>query len=159
MADIFKVSIYIETDNGSRKKLYRGYGAVVEYIKKSGEREPRKISGMCYGTLNLAYILALTESLSLLTKKCVVTIYANNDYVCENICNGRANEWRRNGWHTAKMEPIANTDEWRELFRKASDHELHFVHSNEESRYSEDIQKAIKEVRDKGEYWQQMQLS
>lgn len=159
MTGIFKVNIYIETDNGSRKKLYRGYGAVAEYIRKNGEREPRQISGMCYGTLNLAYILALTESLSLLTKKCTVTIYASNDYVCENICSGRVNEWRLNGWHTAKMEPIANTDEWRELFKVASKHELHFVHSRGDSRYSNDIQKAIKEIRDRGEYWQQMQLS
>lgn len=158
MSGIFKVNVYIETDNGSRKRLYRGYGAVAEYIKKSGGREPRLVSGMCYGTLNLAYILALTDSLNLLTKRCVVTIFANNDYVCENLCNGRVNEWRLNGWHTARMEPIANTDEWRELFKVASNHELHFVHSNGGSLYSEDIQKAIKGVRDRGEYWKQMQL-
>ena len=31
---ILKVNIYIETDNGSRKKMYRGYGALVEFYKK-----------------------------------------------------------------------------------------------------------------------------
>lgn len=159
MTEIFKVNVYIETDNGTRKDLYRGYGAVVEFIKKNKESELRKASGMCYGSWNLAYILALTDALTILTKHCMVTIFACNDHVCGSICNGRVNEWRLNGWHTAKMESIANTDEWKELFKVASEHELHYVHIKGKSRYSEVIQNAIKEVRNKGEHWQQMQLS
>lgn len=111
------MNIYIETDNGSRKKLYRGYGAAVEYIRKNRQRESRIVSGICYGTWNLAYILALTEALNLLNSPCIVTIYSDNEHVCESISNGRVNDWRRNGWRTAKGEPIANTDEWRTLYR------------------------------------------
>jgi len=96
------VNIYIETDNGSRKKLYRGYGAAVEYIRKNRQRESRIVSGICYGTWNLAYILALTEALNLLNSPCIVTIYSDNEHVCESISNGRVNDWRRNGWRTAK---------------------------------------------------------
>lgn len=73
-ADIFKVNIYIETDNGTKKRVYRGYGAVVEYIRKDGEPVIRKISGMCYGTWNLAYIQALTEALKMLTRDCDITL-------------------------------------------------------------------------------------
>ncbi len=31
-----KVNIYMETDNGSKKSLYRGYGAVVEFVRRDG---------------------------------------------------------------------------------------------------------------------------
>ncbi|MFG6367800.1 MAG: hypothetical protein K1W16_05145 [Lachnospiraceae bacterium] len=151
---MFNVSIYIETDNGSRKKLYRGYGAAVEYIRKNRQRESRIVSGICYGTWNLAYILALTEALNLLNSPCTVKIYSDNEHVCESISNGRVNDWRRNGWRTAKGEPIANTEEWRTLYRASSKHELHYMHSTGKSAYSVEIQDAIKEVRNKGEYYQ-----
>lgn len=65
---MFKVNIYMETDTGSRKRLYRGYGAVVEFIRKNGEPETREAFGLCDGTWNLAYILALTDALELLTR-------------------------------------------------------------------------------------------
>ena len=131
---------------------------MVEYVKKNGECELRHISGMCYGTLNLAYILALTEALELLLKPCEVTIIADNDHVCQSICNGRVNEWRLNGWKTVRNEPIVNTDEWRNLFKAATRHDLHFIHFSGNSQYSKEIQKDIKEVRDRGEYWKQMQM-
>ncbi len=156
---MFKVNIYIETDNGSRKKLYRGYGASIEYIRKNRQKELRFVSGICYGTWNLAYILALTEALNLLKSPCIVTIYSDNEHVCDSISSGRVNDWRRNGWRTAKGEPIANTDEWRALYRASSRHELHYVHSTGKSAYSVEIQDAIKEIRNKGGYWQQTQLS
>lgn len=155
MSSIFKVNIYIGTDNGSRRKLYRGFGAAVEYIRRNKQRESRIVSGVCYGTWNLAYILALTEALNLLKSPCIVTIYSDNEHVCDSISSGRVNDWRRNGWRTAKGEPIANTDEWRALYRALSNHELHYTHSTGKSVYSAEIQDAIKEVRNKGGYCQQ----
>ncbi|HBV82060.1 MAG TPA: hypothetical protein DEB74_04515, partial [Lachnospiraceae bacterium] len=92
---MFKVNIYIETDNGSRKKLYRGYGASIEYIRKNRQKELRFVSNICYGTWNLAYILALTEALNLLKSPCIVTIYCDNEHVCDSISSGRVNDWRR----------------------------------------------------------------
>ena len=84
---MFKVNIYIETDNGSRKKLYRGYGASIEYIRKNRQKELRFVSNICYGTWNLAYILALTEALNLLKSPCIVTIYCDNETTAFIITN------------------------------------------------------------------------
>lgn len=154
---MLKVSIYIETDIGSRKRLYRGYGAVVEFIKKNGEPETRKTFGLCEGTWNLAYILALTDALKILTKPCLVTIYAANKYVCESMCNGRVKEWKEIGWRTIRGEPIVCTEEWKELFKAAAGHELHFV-SSCRSSYSDDLQNEIKKLKSQGENWQQMHI-
>ena len=160
-AGIFKVRIYIETDNGTRKKVYRGCGAGVESIKKNGEPEFRKIASMCYGTWNLAYIQALTEALKLLTKDCDITLLSDNDFVCGSISSGRVREWSLNAWRTVKNEPVENEDAWRELYQKVQEHrhQFHFVHLKEKSPYREEIQAAIKEVREKGQYYQQTKIS
>lgn len=152
-----KVNIYIETDNGSRKKMYRGYGAVVEFIKKNGEPETREAYGICYGTWNLAYISALTDALAILTKPCEVTVYAANKYVCENLCSGRTAEWQASGWHTKKGEPIANAEEWKELLRAAKCHKLNFMCTNKSS-YSNYLYGEIEKTKQNGEHWQQMTL-
>lgn len=157
MIDILKVNIYIETDIGSRKRLYRGYGALVEFIRKNGEPETREVFGLCDGTWNFAYMLALTDALALLTKPCSVTMFAANKYVCENMCNGRPKEWQAAGWKTVRNEPIASAEEWKGLARVASGHELHFIKTCK-SPYSEYLQKEIRKVKSKGENWQQMQI-
>lgn len=154
-----KVNVYMETDNGSKGTLYRGYGAVVEFVRRDGTVETRMVSGMCHGDWNLAYMHALTEALGLLSKPCTVIMVTNNDYVCKSLCSGRVNEWRMNGWRTAAGRPVAYADEWRELSRAASGHTLYFVHAGGKRPYSSEIQGAISEVRGRGERWQQMQLA
>ena len=152
-----KVNIYIETDNGSKKKMYRGYGAVVEFIKKNGEPETRETYGACYGTWNLAYISALTDALGILTKHCEVDIYAANKYVCENLCSGRTDEWQESGWNTKKGDPVANAEEWKELIRVAKHHNLNFMYTNKSS-YSSYLLNEIRKTKQNGEHWQQMTL-
>lgn len=43
---MLKVNVYMETDNGSKGTLYRGYGAVVEFVRRDGTPEIRTVSGM-----------------------------------------------------------------------------------------------------------------
>lgn len=154
---ILRVNIYIETDNGSRKKMYRGYGALVEFYKKNGQPETRETYGCCYGTWNLAYITALKDGLGLLTKPCTVAISASNKYVCESLCNGRVKEWQKNGWYTIKGQPIANTDEWRELLKVAAGHEFEFMYHSKSS-YSSYMQNKIKSAKNQNGNWQQTQI-
>lgn len=154
---MLKVNIYIETDIGSRKRLYRGYGAVVEFMKKNGETETRRAFGLCDGTWNLAYIIALTDALELLVKPCTVTIFAADRYVCGSLCNGRAKEWHSNGWRTTRGEPIACAEEWKALVKAASGHELHFAGAGK-NPYRSDMQNEIKKIKRRGESWQQMRI-
>lgn len=151
------MNIYIETDSGSRKKMYRGYGAVVEFIKKNGEAETREAYGACYGTWNLAYILAVTDALGILTKPCEVHIHAENQFVCESLCNGRVLEWKSDGWHTKKGEPVVNAEEWKELLRTAEPHSISFA-CTKRSSYSSYLNSEIRRTKQKGEHWQQMSM-
>lgn len=152
-----KVNIYIETDNGSRKMIYRGYGAVVEFIRKNGEPETREAYGACYGTWNLAYIEALTDALKILTKPCEVTIHAANKFVCESLGNGRVEEWKSDGWKTKKGDPVVNAEEWKELLSASKMHTVSFEHTNKSS-YSSYMNNEIEKTKQKGEHWQQMTL-
>lgn len=150
------MNIYIGTDNGSRKRLYRGYGAVVEFVRKNGKEETRRVSGLCDGTWDLAFILALTDALDLLTRPCMVRVYAPDRHVCGSICSGRVREWQDNGWLTRKGRPIANAEEWKELARAVSRHEI--CQAGSSSKYMTEIQRDIKEIKCRGEDWQQMRI-
>ncbi len=134
---------------------------MVEYIRKNGKAEIRKIAGMCYGTWNLAYMQALTEALDLLEKDCDITLIADNDFVCAGISSGRVREWSLNAWRTVKNEPIENEEAWRALYQKMRklQHQFHFVHLKGESKYSREIQEGIQQVREKGQYYQQTELA
>lgn len=152
-----KVNIYIETDNGSRKKMYRGYGAVVEFIRRTGEPETREKYGVCDGTWNLAYISALKDALGILNKPCEVTVYAANRYVCENLCSGRTKEWMLLGWRTRKGGTVANAEEWKELLRVAEQHNIQFVYGNKSS-YSNYLHGQIAKAKQNGENWHKMTI-
>lgn len=150
-----KVNVYMETDPGSRKRMYRGYGAVVEFIRRDGKPETRMVSGLCDGTWNMAFILALTDALGILTRPCAVIVHAPDRYVCESIRSGRVHGWARNGWRTIKGEPVANAEEWRALLKESEQHEIYYVHGTG-SPYSDEIQEEIKEIKSRGEKWEQM---
>ena len=154
---MIKVNIYIETDIGSSRRLYRGYGAVVEFIKKNGEPETREVFGLCDGTWHLAYILALTDALNLLIKPCSVTVYAADKYVCASMCNGRIRKWQDARWKTTKNEPIAYSEEWKELLKVALEHEFYFVKTCK-SDHSDHLQEEIRKIKSRGENWQQMHI-
>lgn len=138
--------------------MYRGYGAVVEYIKKNGEPETREAFGLCEGTWNLAYILALTDALQILNRPCSVTICAANRYVCGSLCTGRVRGWKESGWRTLKGEPVANTEEWKGLLAAASGHECCF-YAMDKNPYSSYLRNEIRRTKDRGVEWQQMRLS
>lgn len=156
--ELLKVKIYAETDSGSRKRMYRGYGAVVEYIKKNGEPETRESFGLCEGTWNHAYILALADALRMLNRPCSVTICAANKYVCASLCSGRARGWKESGWQTLKGEPVADAEEWEGLLAAASGHELYFSVSGT-NPYSKYMQNEMRKIKNQGVKWQQMRIT
>ena len=157
MKKTFKVNIYIETDEAGVRKQYRGYGAIVEFVLKSGAPETREDYGLEEATGNQIVLLALIEALKRLTKPCSITIYTNNRYVSENIRLGRIYEWFANGWKTVRNEQIANMKEWKELLPLIEGHELTFAHSKEHS-YKKVMQGEIKKIKNQGVAWKQQRL-
>lgn len=154
---MFEVNIYIETDSNGVRKMYRGYGAIVEFILKDGSPETRDIYGCQEATGNQINLIALNDALQILTKPCDVTIYMNNQYVSGSISTGRAEGWKNNGWQTIKGEYIANKEEWQQVMKLVNRHNIRFA-KKDRHEYQKLLQSNIKNIRDKGIEWQQQRL-
>lgn len=154
---MFKVNIYIETDSMDVKRKYRAYAVIVEYIKQDGKHEKRQINEIVYATRNQVMLIALSEALGILTKKCDITVYMDSKYVQGNIRKEKLDKWQQNGWKTVRNEGIANAEEWIELIKNIKGHNI--VFSNTKSyEDKEKLKKQVKEMMKQREQWEQQRL-
>lgn len=155
----YKVNIYIETDTAGVRKQYRGYGVMLECTKADGDLHNSDDYGLEEATANQIMLIALIDAFRHMKRPSDITVYIEhpNQYVTENICNGRIYEWLANGWKNAKNEPIANAEEWRELTGLLAEHQITFVCKKEHS-YKKLMQSRIKKIKDQGVAWKQQRL-
>lgn len=151
------MNIYIETDAPGMRRQYRGYGAVVEFLRSNGIPEKRDAYGLEDATGNQIMLIALAEALKLLAKPCDITIYMDNRYVSEHIRNGSVYEWLDTGWKTVRNEPVKNAEEWKEILRLIEGHDITFAYAGK-NPHRDKMQKEIKDIRDRGIQWKQQKL-
>lgn len=154
---MFKVRIYIETSLKGFRKQTGWYGAVIEFIKKNGEPETRDIFEKVEATANQIMIIALTQSLTQLTKECEVTVYIASEYVRSSIEKDRIRQWKMNGWNTARNEPVANVEEWQQLEPLLQKHKVIFSYKKTNG-YKEWLLNEIQKRKDDCEKWEQQRL-
>lgn len=110
----FKVNIYIETKT-------KGFGTkeaagewLVEFTTSSGQKETRE--GMLWRkeTTDFALTLELIrDAISILTKTCSILVTTSCGYVTGNI--ELVPKWEKNGWITAKGDPVKNKELWQQV--------------------------------------------
>lgn len=100
-----------------------GWGAVLIYGDKRKE-----ISGGEPSTTNQRMeITAAISALRALKEPCRVHLYSDSAYLVNAFRQGWLANWQRNGWLTAKKQPVENQDLWRELLRVASRHQVEWL--------------------------------
>ncbi len=124
---MFQVNIYIESTLRGFRKQSGMYGAVVEYRKTNGDIETRSIFGSKEATANQIMLIALTESLKLLNKECVVNARMDSEYISNMLAQGLPDKWIENNWKNAKNEPVANKEEWQQLLEQMKKHKVSIV--------------------------------
>jgi ribonuclease HI len=101
-----------------------GWGAILMY-----ESSKKEISGAEKSTTNNRMeLMAVIQSLSLLTEKCKVDLYTDSKYVKDGSSTWMHN-WIKNNWTTADKKPVKNQDLWMALHALLQQHEvtLHWV--------------------------------
>lgn len=87
-------------------------------------------------TNNQMELLGVISALDSLQYPSIVTVYSDSKYVCDAINNGWITNWKKNGWLTAKKEPVKNQDLWIQLDNLVNKHHCKFSwvkgHSNNE---------------------------
>ena len=92
------------------------------------EDREKEISGceLCT-TNNRMELKAVIEALSLLKRKCRVSVTTDSKYIVDSINLGRAERWRLNGWKKSDKKPALNSDLWAELLDASSRHECTYI--------------------------------
>lgn len=89
-------------------------GKAVE--RSGGERET---------TNNRMELTAVIEGLSSLTRRSVVELYSDSQYVLKGL-NEWMPGWKKKGWRTASKQPVKNVDLWKRLDALKDEHEIRF---------------------------------
>lgn len=89
-----------------------GPGGWGVYGLYEGESAVEKMGGTAMTTNNVMELTAMTNALKLaLEKGKAVTIHVDSQYVQKGMTEWITG-WKRNGWRTAKKEPVKNQQEW-----------------------------------------------
>lgn len=112
--------IYITTDSSSPRKTKKHYGYVLE-CEISGEARTREDFGEVTGTYNQAALTALIGALGRFTKKCELHIHTENTFVL-HMLQDNLKTWAVNGFVTSKGKPVANQEEWMEVWNLSREH-------------------------------------
>lgn len=100
-----------------------GWGAVLIYGDKRKE-----ISGAEARTTNQRMELtAAIAALKALKEPCRVRLYSDSAYLVNAFRQGWLERWQKNGWLTAKKEPVENRDLWQELLKQTSRHQVEWL--------------------------------
>ena len=126
-----------------------GWAAVMKY----GDRV-REMSGYeAQTTNNRMELQGAIQALEALKEPCDVTVYSDSSYLVNAMSKGWIQNWQRNGWKTAKKDPVENQDLWQSLLELCRKHSVTFQkvpgHANcaENNRCDELARSAIKERR------------
>lgn len=112
--------VVIYTDGACKGNPGRGgWGALL----KAGAAERELFGGAPNTTNNRMELTAVIQALTVLTRRCKVTLYTDSEYVRQGITSWIHN-WRRRGWKTADNKPVKNVDLWQRLDELAAGHEV-----------------------------------
>jgi ribonuclease HI len=96
-----------------------GWGAILLY-----GTHKKEISGYIeHTTNNQMELMAVIESLKIVKKTIKIIIHTDSTYVQKGITEWIFN-WKKNGWKTAKKQPVKNYELWQELDVLAAKHKI-----------------------------------
>ncbi len=96
-----------------------GWGALL----RLGQHE-RELSGAEPDTTNNRMeMMAAIAALEALKRPCPVELYTDSKYLLDGATKWMPN-WKRNGWRTAKKEPVKNAELWQRLELALAPHQV-----------------------------------
>lgn len=85
-------------------------------------------------TSHKSVLIALAVALKRIRQTSYLVIYTDSNYVASNVKNNLA-RWKRNGWKTARGEPVKHMEEWQEVEQLIHPHSFEFVVGSKHSYY------------------------
>lgn len=114
-----------------------GWGFLLRDLQTGNEKEGS--GGEAVSTNNKMELTAVIEGLKSLKRPCLVTLYADSNYVGQGISSWMKG-WKKNGWKRregGKLKPVKNCELWQELDRLLEVHEVVYEHVKGHSGHEE----------------------
>lgn len=104
-----------------------GYGAILCYTSKDGEKHVKELScGYICTTNNRMELLGVITALESLKRPCEVSVFTDSKYVVDAFNQHWIEGWLKKGWKNSKKEPVANIDLWKRLLDAKAPHNVTF---------------------------------
>ena len=103
-----------------------GYGAVLEYFDKSGDKHIKELScGYKSTTNNRMELMGVLKALEALKGSCKVELYTDSQYIVNSFNKGWLDNWIKNNWKRGKKkEDVKNVDIWKQIIEVMKNHEV-----------------------------------
>lgn len=123
-----KVTLYTDGSARGNPDGPGGYGAVLQYIDKTGVLHEREYSaGYKKTTNNRMELMAVIVGLEALNKPCEVTVVSDSKYVTDAFNQHWIDNWLKKNWKTAGKTPVKNVDLWKRLLKAKENHQVTFL--------------------------------
>lgn len=114
------MSVQIYTDGACKGNPGPGgWGALLRF----NNVEKTLHGGEALTTNNRMELMAAIQGLQALTRPCQVDLYTDSQYLRKGMSEW-LKQWKKNGWKTAKKEPVKNDDLWKLLDNLATTHKI-----------------------------------
>lgn len=140
-----KADVFLKTDSVSPKKAEKWYGYVLE-CKVDGETKTREGFGKIEGTYHQAVLTALIEALERFRESCEVHVHTENEFIL-NMIDMNLEKWAGNEFQTSRGKPVANREEWIEVWGLSNKQLLITEHGDHE--YASWLESAIRREKEK----------
>ena len=122
-----KVTLYTDGSARGNPEGPGGYGAVLQYIDRTGTLHEREYSaGYKKTTNNRMELMAVIVGLEALTKPCEVEVISDSKYVTDAFNKNWIVGWLKKNWKGASG-PVKNVDLWKRLLKAKAPHQVTFT--------------------------------
>ena len=129
-----EIHIYLYSTVKSCRGGNGAYTYILETDTSKGNATISKTEIVENVTAHKSILLALAAALKRIRQESYLVIYTDSNYVAVNT-KGRLAKWKKNGWKTARGEPVKNQEEWQEIDWLIKPHSFEFVVNSRHSYY------------------------
>ncbi len=105
-----------------------GYGAVLQFVDKTGKLHEREFSaGYKKTTNNRMELMAAIVGLEALVRPCQVELYSDSKYLTDAFNQHWIDSWQKKNWVKSDRNPVKNIDLWKRLLAAKAPHQVRFI--------------------------------
>lgn len=145
------VNIYTYSGVRGLKRQSAPVAYVISTETSAGEITREAVEVANDVTENQSELIVLRMALERMNRSCNVKIYTESPYVSSAIEQGWLDKWKRNKWKTAKDREIANLEEWKQLDKVMSIHNIE-IFLKKEHPYRSWLKNEVRKARKENEH-------